>query len=119
MTMPIGPTGGFWIESSEVRKAGKTAHDIAKALPGDVKKLYKPCDAASDGLIGWQTAGAVTTCVDAWAKAVKSLAGMVETTGDKLIAAADGYKGQDHHQGTELDQLYKQLGQGRTHAGER
>lgn len=93
--LPLAPSGGYWIDSGEVRKAGGAAHDIAKVIPEEIKTLYKPSDAAVAGLVGWQTAKAADECLDAWAKALRSLSGMLETTGDRLMESAKGYKAAD------------------------
>ncbi|MGX8906340.1 hypothetical protein ACR820_14130 [Streptomyces netropsis] len=94
----FGPSGGYWIDEDEVRKAGSAAIDVAKAIPDDIKVLYRPSDAAVAGLTDWQSAKALDDCLEAWVKALRSLSGMIETAGEKVIESAKGYKAEDHRQ---------------------
>ncbi|MFD9223201.1 hypothetical protein ACFWDI_25080 [Streptomyces sp. NPDC060064] len=103
MSMPIGGTGGFWIKSGEVQKAGSAARKVAEDIPGEVKTLYTPTDTAVAGLSGWQTATALDTCVEAWAKALKSLGGMVEGAGDAVITSAKGFDSKDEERKREFN----------------
>ncbi|MEU5130121.1 hypothetical protein [Streptomyces mobaraensis] len=85
----------FEIQPEDVAKAGEAAHRVAKAMPDGIKGLYKPCDSAVAGLQGTQTGKAVHECMEAWAKALRALAGRVETAGDKITTSAKESKGVD------------------------
>ncbi|WP_371632713.1 hypothetical protein OG693_13725 [Streptomyces sp. NBC_01259] len=78
MSTPIGgATRGLWIEPSEVHKAAAAARKVAHDIPEDVKALFTPTDTAVAGLVGFQSAQAIDDCLEAWTKALRSLAGMV------------------------------------------
>ncbi|MFF2330735.1 MULTISPECIES: hypothetical protein [unclassified Streptomyces] len=85
MSTPIGgATQGFWIEPHEVQKAGEAAQKVAQDIPEDIKTLFAPTDTAVAGLVGFQSAQAVDDCLEAWAKALRSLAGMVGGAADAV-----------------------------------
>ncbi|MDH2391296.1 hypothetical protein QCN29_21425 [Streptomyces sp. HNM0663] len=95
MGTPLGGTGGFWIEADDVQKAGAAARKVAQDIPADIKTLYKPTDNAVKGLPGWRTAKALDECVDAWAKALRSLAGLVDGAGDAVSASGKASRNED------------------------
>lgn len=96
MTMPVGGTHGFWIRPEDVQKAGEAARATAQDIPADIKSLYSPTDAAVSGLTGLASARALDDCLEAWAKALRSLAGMVEGAGDAFGAAGTTLTQEDH-----------------------
>ncbi|MFJ4897275.1 hypothetical protein [Streptomyces sp. NPDC088727] len=78
MSAPIGgSTRGLWIEPGEVHKAAEAARKVAHDIPEDIKALFTPTDTAVVGLVGFQSAQAIDDCLEAWTKALRSLAGMV------------------------------------------
>ncbi|MFF9507878.1 hypothetical protein ACF1BU_25515 [Streptomyces sp. NPDC014724] len=96
MSTPIGsPTQGFWIEHGEVRKAGEAAHKVAQDIPEDIKVLFTPTDAAVAGLVGFQSAQAIDDCLEAWTKALRSLAGMVGGAADAVISSSMSFTHED------------------------
>ncbi|MFC0844800.1 hypothetical protein ACFH04_13935 [Streptomyces noboritoensis] len=100
MSIPIGgPTRGFWITPGEVQKAGESARKVAKDIPDEIKTLYKPTDAAVAGLAGFETAKAIDDCLEAWAKALRSLAGMVEGAADAVGSSSTSFTREDHERG--------------------
>ncbi|WHM40082.1 type VII secretion target [Streptomyces sp. BPTC-684] len=100
MSTPIGgPTRGFWITPGEVQKAGDSARKVAKDIPDEIKTLYKPTDAAVAGLAGFETAKAIDDCLEAWAKALRSLAGMVEGAADAVGSSSTSFTREDHERG--------------------
>ncbi|OAR23166.1 hypothetical protein A8W25_27040 [Streptomyces sp. ERV7] len=100
MSTPIGgPTTGFWITPGEVQKAGESARKVAKDIPDEIKTLYTPTDAAVAGLAGFETAKAIDDCLEAWAKALRSLAGMVEGAADAVGSSSTSFVREDHARG--------------------
>ncbi|MFF1644734.1 hypothetical protein [Streptomyces sp. NPDC058240] len=96
MSTPIGGgTQGFWIEPGEVRKAGDAAHKVAQDIPEDIKALFVPTDAAVAGLAGFQSARAIDDCLEAWTKALRSLAGMVGGAADAVSISSKGFTRED------------------------
>ncbi|WP_326736449.1 hypothetical protein [Streptomyces sp. NBC_01022] len=85
MSTPIGgATRGFWIEPNEVHKAAEAARKVAQDLPQDIKALFTPTDAAVVGLAGFHVAQAIDDCLEAWTKALRSLAGLVDSAADAV-----------------------------------
>ncbi|CAM5395851.1 hypothetical protein [Streptomyces xanthochromogenes] len=105
MSMPIGGTHGFWIRPEDVREAGEAARTVARDIPADIKTLYGPTDAAVAALGGLTSATALDDCLEAWAKALRSLAGMVETAGDAFGASGSALTREDHTRGKALDRI--------------
>lgn len=101
-------TGSFGVETGELKKAGEGARKVAEAMPGDVKKLYGPCDTAVAGLSGWRTAKALDECVEAWGTALKSLASMVDAAGDKLVASAEDFSRTDQERRADFQRANQQ-----------
>ncbi|MEU4351629.1 hypothetical protein [Streptomyces sp. NPDC023838] len=100
MSTPIGgPTRGFWITPGDVQKAGDSARKVAKDIPGEIKTLYTPTDTAVAGLAGFETAKAIDDCLEAWAKALRSLAGMVESAADAVSSSSTSFAREDHERG--------------------
>ncbi|WP_327274938.1 hypothetical protein OG609_25490 [Streptomyces sp. NBC_01224] len=96
MSTPIGSaTQGFWIEPQEVQKAGEAARKVAQDIPEDIKALFMPTDAAVAGLVGFQSAQAIDDCLEAWAKALRSLAGMVGGAADAVIDSSKSFTHED------------------------
>ncbi|MDK0519754.1 hypothetical protein [Streptomyces sp. ML-6] len=96
MSTPIGSgTQGFWIEPGEVRKAGDAARKVAQDMPEDIKTLFVPTDAAVTGLAGFQSAQALDDCLEAWTKALRSLAGMVEGAADAVDSSSKSFSQED------------------------
>ncbi|GAA0580447.1 hypothetical protein [Streptomyces crystallinus] len=97
MSTPIGgPTRGFWITAGDVQKAAESARKVAKDIPDEIKTLYTPTDTAVAGLAGFETAKAIDDCLEAWAKALRSLAGMVEGTADAVGSSSTSFTKEDH-----------------------
>lgn len=97
MSTPIGgATQGFWIEAGEVKKAGEAARKVAQDLPEDIKSLFNPTDAAVAGLVGFESAKAIDDCLEAWAKALRSLAGMIESVADAVDSTNKSFAHEDH-----------------------
>lgn len=97
MSTPIGgPTRGFWITPGEVKNAGDAARKVAKDIPDEIKTLYKPTDTAVAGLAGFETAKAIDDCLEAWAKTLRSLAGMVEGAADAVGSSSTSFVREDH-----------------------
>ncbi|PZT72012.1 MULTISPECIES: hypothetical protein [unclassified Streptomyces] len=85
MTTPIdGGTQGLWIDPHQVGKAAAAAGKVAEDIPGDAKSLFEPTDAAVAGLTGFDSAHALDECLDAWTKALRALADLVEGAGDAV-----------------------------------
>ncbi|MFG2597706.1 hypothetical protein [Streptomyces sp. NPDC048462] len=64
-------------------------------MPEDIKVLFTPTDAAVGGLAGFQAAQAIDDCMEAWTKALRSLAGMVGSTADAVGSSAKGFTHED------------------------
>ncbi|MGW8882128.1 hypothetical protein ACWGRV_23555 [Streptomyces sp. NPDC055663] len=97
MSTPIGgATQGFWIEAGEVKKAAEAARKVAQDLPEDIKSLFKPTDAAVAGLVGFESARAIDDCLEAWVKALRSLAGMIGVAADVVDSTNKSFTHEDH-----------------------
>lgn len=96
MGTPIsGGTRGLWIDPHEVGKAAKAADKVAEDVPGDIKGLFAPTDAAVTGLAGFQSAHALDECVEAWTKALRALAGLVGGAADAVRESNNGFAHDD------------------------
>ncbi|MFJ3593761.1 hypothetical protein ACIQUY_21740 [Streptomyces sp. NPDC090231] len=96
MSTPIGgATRGLWIEPSEVHKAAAAARKVAHDIPEDVKALFTPTDTAVAGLVGFQSAQAIDDCLEAWTKALRSLAGMVGGAADAVSGSGKSLTDED------------------------
>ncbi|WP_328866891.1 hypothetical protein [Streptomyces sp. NBC_00304] len=96
MSTPIGgATRGLWIEPSEVHKAAAAARKVAHDIPEDVKALFTPTDTAVAGLVGFQSARAIDDCLEAWTKALRSLAGMVGGAADAVSGSGKSLTDED------------------------
>ncbi|MFJ4912048.1 hypothetical protein [Streptomyces sp. NPDC088726] len=96
MSTPIGgATRGLWIEPSEVHKAAEAARKVSHDLPEDIKALFTPTDTAVAGLMGFQSAQAIDDCLEAWTKALRSLADMVGSAADAVSGSGKSFTDED------------------------
>lgn len=96
MSTPIsGATQGFWVDPHEVHKASEAAARVAHDIPQDIKALFTPTDAAVAGLAGFQAAQAIDDCLEAWTKALRSLAGMVGSAADAVDSSGKSFTHED------------------------
>lgn len=93
------PHGASGSHPARSRRPHDSARKVAKDIPDEIKTLYTPTDAAVAGLAGFETAKAIDDCLEAWAKALKSLAGMVEGAADAVGSSSTSFTREDHERG--------------------
>ncbi|MDH6144250.1 uncharacterized protein YukE [Kitasatospora sp. GP30] len=85
----------FAVDPSDLDAAAKVAHDTGGAIPAELTTIQKPSDDAVGGLLGWQTAGSLSSCTSAWEDCLRALGTEVDGVGDKLTKTAASYRDTD------------------------
>ncbi|MEV7597719.1 hypothetical protein AB0O91_10105 [Kitasatospora sp. NPDC089797] len=92
----MGQDPGFTVRPGELTAAGNNALAVAGKVPEETAKLAEPSGKAAAGLVGWQSAAALTGCGGAWKTLLDGLAADMKAAGGNLIACAQGYRDADH-----------------------
>lgn len=84
--------GGFQVRPEELTAAGQCAAAIAARLPGQTERLTPVGATAATRLSGWRTAAALRACGDSWRSLLATLAGELETQGQRLSTTGQQYR---------------------------
>ncbi|MFJ4185022.1 WXG100 family type VII secretion target [Kitasatospora sp. NPDC089509] len=89
------PAPSFGVNPADLDAAATVAHTAGQAIPEELKHVYQPSDNAVAGLLGWQTAGSLHSCTDAWEECLRKLGSEVDGISTKFSQTATNYRNVD------------------------